>query len=86
MNESCGACRFFVRAEVGQPRGACRARPPVPMMVGVAKHPLSQQSVPQVLTFWPEVADMLWCGDFTRLPVGAAIDLSKLSAEELERA
>lgn len=84
MDETCGRCRFFVRGTPGQAGGACRGRPPVPMMAGMVKHPISGEVVPRVLTFWPEVLDTLWCGDFVRKPLGASVDLSKLAVEELE--
>lgn len=84
ITESCGSCRFFRRLTVGMPNGVCRPRPPVPMVVGIIKHPTTGEMFPKVNTYWPEVPDSEWCGYYERKAFGAGIDLSKLAVEELE--
>lgn len=84
MDENCGSCRFFRRQTIGQPLGVCRARPPVPMMIGMNKHPVSGEMLPVINTYWPQVPDTEWCGGFERKAFGKNIDLSKLEPAELE--
>lgn len=81
--DECGSCRFFRRIQVGQPGGVCRARPPVPMVTGMIKHPVTGEMLPHVNTYWPQIPDSEWCGGFERRPYGVAIDLSKLDAAEM---
>lgn len=83
MPEGCGTCRFFRRNQVGQPVGVCRARPPVPIMAGMVQHSV-RGPIPMINTYWPEIPDTEWCGDFARKAYGMGIDLSKLAVEELE--
>lgn len=83
--ENCGSCKFFRRAEMGNPMGVCRERPPVPMLIGAAKHPITQQQTPVCNTFWPQIPDTEWCGHWMiRTAVGTEIDISKLDLAALE--
>lgn len=84
MSEECGSCRYFRRISVGHPQGVCRARPPTPMMITIAKNPVTGDPFPVINTYWPEVPDVEWCGDYTRKPMGAAIDLEKMDRAEAE--
>ena len=79
--EECGTCRYFRRAQIGQPLGVCRARPPVPVMAGMVKHPVTGEAFPQVKTYWPEIPDSEWCGTYIRKPFGVA-DLEQMDAAE----
>lgn len=81
--EECGTCRFFRRAQIGQQGGVCRARPPVPLMLGMLKHPVTGEMFPAVKTYWPEIPDTEWCGGYTRKAFGK-VDLEKLDAAELD--
>lgn len=80
---NCGSCMYFRRGNPGQPLGVCRARPPVPMMVGTAKN-MAGQMVPLTDTFWPQVPDTEWCGSWSSRLELSAIDLTALQPEEME--
>ena len=88
MVNNCGNCQFFRRAAPNQPLGVCRARPPVPMLVGMLKHPVTQEPVPRNDSFWPQVPDTEWCGAHQERPRmsknAPEIDLGKLDITELE--
>ena len=81
--EECGTCRFFRRAEIGQPGGVCRANPPTPVMAGMLKHPITGELFPAVKTYWPEIPDTEWCGAYLRKPFGK-VDLEKLVPAEAD--
>ena len=78
--EECGSCRFFRRNEIGQPRGVCRSLPPVPLMSGMAKHPVSGELFPVIKTYWPEIPDTEWCGGYVR-KVYTPLDLESAELE-----
>ena len=79
-NKECGECRFFSRAQMNLPSGTCHAVPPVPIMVGMMKNPVSGQPVPLVRAHWPDVADTTTaCGAFKERADLSAIDLSRLA-------
>lgn len=82
--ESCGSCRFFRRAQIGQAAGVCRAHPPVPMPVGAVKHSVTGEIFPKINTYWPEIPDSEWCGAYEKRAYGPGIDLAKLDVQELE--
>lgn len=81
LSKTCGSCTYFRRFQVGSVGGGCHARPPVPILIGMQKHPETGQVFPQVNSFWPIVADGEWCGDWGRaLP--DAVALEKLRLDE----
>lgn len=82
MEESCGNCRFFRRIRIGQAGGVCRAKPPVPMLIGAQSNPHTNEQFPIINTYWPQIPDTEWCGEYARRVV-PQVDLSKLSLEEL---
>ena len=64
--ECCGTCNAFLKAN--EEVGFCRARPPVPIMVGQREipRPLLQpgaqgQIEPIVLTYFPQMMPDGWC-------------------------
>ena len=79
----CGSCRFFRRAEIGMPGGVCRRVPPVPVMAGMLKHPITQELFPAVKTYWPEIPDTEWCGEYVQRPF-SQVDLEKLDEADLK--
>ena len=79
--EECGSCRYFRRNDIGQPMGVCRSRPPIPVMTGMLKHPISGEICPSIKTFWPELPDSEWCGGYMRRPV-EVVDLKELAEME----
>jgi hypothetical protein len=48
-------------------------------MIGMGQHPVSQEPVPIILTYWPEVLPTAFCGSYVigRAPL-TKIDFSKL--------
>lgn len=88
MDESCGNCRFFKRNGALQPNGYCRYNPPTPHFVGVVKNNQTQQTIPNVVTTFPQVPDTEWCGCFAVMSpqkvAVAKIDLERLNIAELE--
>lgn len=81
--ESCGSCRFFSRLGPGNPVGNCRARAPQVVMTGQIQNKITGEVVPMVQTYWPQVPDAAWCGDFTKRPY-QDVDLATLSQEAME--
>ena len=62
--------------------GVCRQHPPVPLIVGAVKHPTTGNPQPVTDSFWPQVPDSEWCGQWER-----TIDLSRdLNVAALESA
>ena len=53
--EDCARCRFYKGTDVRQ--GICRKNPPKPALGG-----FSQNGQPAVVTIWPAVRDVDWCG------------------------
>lgn len=84
-HRSCGNCQYFRRIEPKHPGGVCRARPPIPVMVGMAKHPVSGQPVAVINTYWPEIPDVEWCGAHElRADIALqSIDLSRLDTTDV---
>lgn len=83
ITKNCGNCAYFKRVSVGQQGGLCRARPPVPLMVGMAQNPMTKEPFPVINTYWPQIPDSEWCGDHNPALIGREIDLSQLSEAEL---
>jgi hypothetical protein len=54
------------------------------MMITIAKNPVTGDPFPVINTYWPEVPDTEWCGDYTRKAFGAANDLEKMDRTEAE--
>ena len=79
---TCKTCRFFEPLQSNNPVGACHAGPPSVVLIGMTKHPLTQQPIPVTDSFWPQVhEDRGWCGMHsreTRSVRPADIDLSRL--------
>ena len=79
--QGCSGCRYFKRAAgIGSPVGICRSRPPVPLMLGIGKDALGN-SQPVIQTYWPQIPDTEWCGDWQ-----AKVDMGLLDAMALENA
>ena len=81
--ENCGSCRFFKRVP-NMRGGLCRSRAPVPILIGMAKDPITGNVFPQVNTFWPQIPDTEWCGSYDHGIDVSAIDISKLGAVDLD--
>lgn len=67
LKASCGNCSAWVREKGKQ--GICRARPPVPLIVGMQKQPgfpgLSPTQVsPLVSSFFPPMLEVGWCREW----------------------
>lgn len=81
FTKSCGNCQFFQRVALGNPLGNCRARPPVPLMLGMGKGPAGP--VPVVNTYWPQLPDNAWCGGWEQK---VHVDIGALDVKALETA
>lgn len=57
--ERCGNCNAAL--PVGKDTYACRAQPPVPLMVGVEQNPITQQQKPVVQAYFPPMQSIGWC-------------------------
>ena len=78
---SCATCRYFSTTKTGGEVGACRARPPTLVLVGMAQHPVTQRPVPVTNSFWPQVQASEWCGEHAvQLRSVNIPDLAALSA------
>jgi hypothetical protein len=81
----CGTCRHFFRYVVGQVEGACHARPPVPMITGMNRHPITNAPIPIVNGFWAPTVESETCGEHSpgtavRRPVATADQVSQALA------
>ena len=80
VTRGCGGCAFFKRIRIGQPGGFCRARPPSVLMVGMGEG-FDRRPIPVVNTYWPQVPDTEWCGEW-----GPKLDLTAIDPEALQNA
>jgi hypothetical protein len=77
----CGNCRHWLSV-TGSQGGICRARPPVPLLLGMQRSAIGQPQ-PVVATYWPETAQDMACGEWSvRVADLAAIDFSRLETVE----
>lgn len=77
--EACGNCRFFKRA--GNTAGGwCRVRAPVVLLVGMVHRPVTNEPVPVVNSYHPQMPIDGWCGEHAagKPAVLSALDLSQL--------
>ncbi len=66
--ETCRTCAAYVASRPNARDGMCRARSPVPVMVGMAQQPAiaglmnaHQQAIPVVQGYFPPVHEDIWC-------------------------
>lgn len=59
MAVTCATCNAYQRYP-GQPRGVCRDRPPVPLLVQVSQDEEGHLR-PGVISWFPEVHETDWC-------------------------
>jgi hypothetical protein len=52
-------------------------------MAGMLKHPITGELFPAVKTYWPEIPDTEWCGEYAQRPF-AQVDLEKLDEADLK--
>ena len=81
MKPACGNCGAFKRLMIGQTMGLCRSRAPVPILVGMING--DGGPMPVVNTYFPQVPDNEWCGDYMPLK---ALTVPRLDLAELESA
>lgn len=70
-----------------QAAGVCRQQPPQTMVAGALKNPTTGEVMPRVDSFWPQIPDTEWCGQWKLRPSAIdmdAIDLSALSEASVE--
>ena len=84
VTKECQGCEFWRKAR-GAPQGTCHESPKIPVMVGQAQTPVTQQLVPVILFYWPETQAHEFCGRF-RPSTGtlSKIDLTKLADVSVE--
>ena len=78
--ENCGNCRCFRRHQVGEPNGVCRYNPPVPLIDGALKHPITHIVTPKVNGYWAPTTDAEWC--YQHVPGEAALSHAPLATVE----
>jgi hypothetical protein len=74
---SCKSCACFFRNHAGARTGQCRARSPVPIMIGVSQMPSLPSIIgakngagnpqPVINGFFPPVDETVWCMDWQPL-------------------
>lgn len=86
MTESCGNCRFWLRAQVLQPGGWCRFNPPVTLAVGQTLNKITNEPTPRIDTAFPVIMDTGWCGKWAPRPSidVRALDMAQLDPEAME--
>ena len=65
-NQKCENCDAFLRENATQ--GFCRAKPPVPIMIGMGQPVISmgveQQARPAIVSYFPQMMNGGWCREW----------------------
>jgi hypothetical protein len=86
LRACCGNCNAYMKENPNQ--GVCRAKPPVPLMIGMAKrHQLAglpqQNAEPIVTSYFPPMRKEGWCREWepTSEMEGALIEAAQQKAD-----
>ena len=64
----CFNCRHYVANQKNR-SGHCRRLPPIPIMIGLRKNPISGNQTADIRNIWPTMPCDSWCGEFSRLEI-----------------
>jgi hypothetical protein len=77
MNKTCSNCDAYLVGD--KDSGHCRARPPVPMVMGVRQNPISGQQEPVIHALFPVMNAKSWCREHQLKMDLSKIDMSRLA-------
>lgn len=78
MVKSCSNCNAF--AQINNQGGVCRAKPPIPMIVGATKNRITGQMEPLIQAIYPNLTHDSWCREHQPMTAALSdIDLSSLA-------
>lgn len=82
MADTCSTCTAY--GPIDDEKGACRANPPVPLIVGVGQNSITKQPFPLMQAISPTVNANNWCRCYQKNVDLSKIDLSSLSKLSME--